>query len=187
MSWTEDLLELCHKIKTENGHPNLTFGDVEIDLKYLDEVRQFVQQAVYPSRTFPSDPFRVKDLYGEDIEIDPNVPVNSVSMRGFRWVYPRYERLSDGEVQRVPGKNDIAVQIELNFYKGKTEEWTEYIEKYGIYLYSNGDDSRDRAKLSSVLYVTQCADMGYEGHPMWSHQLSNEKAETFIQQLKEFA
>lgn len=185
--WTEDLLEICHKIQTENGHPNLTFGDAEIDLKYSRELQQIVQQAVYPTRTFPSDPFTVKGLRGEIIEIDPDLPVQSVSMRGFRWVYPRYERLSDGEVQLVPGKNDIAVQLDLNFYKGPANELTQYIEKYGLYLYSDGNDAEYPANLTSTLYVSQCADMGYEGHQMWSRELSNEKAQTFIQQLKEFA
>lgn len=181
MNWNEELLALCHTIKNVHSIKNTTFGVVTLDASQADDAYQIVQDAVYPRRINPESPYIVSGTYGEDIRIDPNLPVQALGVRAFQWSYPRYERISDQEVREVPDQKDIAVELQLVFYKGETSHTVLYHEEYSL----AGRNDAIKPVLNSSLVVNECMETGYEGHGMGGIVLSEDRALAFVRAIEE--
>ena len=181
MNWNEELARVCHEIKTEYGSPGWTFGTFYYPHSYLEDSGLLDLIPRLAPGMMRTEPFVMDGLYGESIDIDPGLPIISVSAHAFEWLYPLYERAEDGSVYEVPNEYDRASSLELNIAKG-TKDYPEFVDSYSIYLAQQTNDLEvpDTARLGHRLFITECAETGYEGHQLESIQIGHKQALEFI-------
>lgn len=181
MNWNEELARVCHEIKTEYGSPGWTFGSYEYPRSYLEDSDLLGLIPRLAPGLMRTKKYTINGLYGETIEIDPSLPILSVSVRAFEWLYPMYERGENDRMVEIPDVMDRASSLELSIAKG-AKQYPEFVESYSIYLAQPTDDTDvpDTARLGHKLFVTECAETGYEGHDRGAVHVGHKQALEFI-------
>lgn len=182
--WNNELLELCHDIKEERRVARgLTFGVVQIPDDQIDPLLTAARGLGVFSVPLPDD---VGGFYGERIKIDQTLPVYHVSIRGYEWVEQRYE-VRDGHVFEIPDTNDIGVKLQLSISKGAYNR-IDYVQEYSLSWDLNELTELDAGSpyFSTNLFVSACAETGYEGHQLQYRQAEKKFAQQYIDLLKEY-